>query len=90
MRDYLERRYDIRAPELTTEEFLLVASRAAALSDEHRALLSAFLERCDRVKFAGYRPDAEESLASLKAARAFVEDTRLRPVDVTAQGAVAA
>jgi hypothetical protein len=30
------------------------------------------------VKFAGYRPDADESLATLKAARGFIEDTRLR------------
>jgi hypothetical protein len=74
VRTYLERRYVIRAPELTTEEFLLVA--AGRLSAEHRALLEAFLERCDRVKFAGYRPDSEESLSALKAARAFVEDTR--------------
>lgn len=77
VRSYLEHRYEIRAPELTTEEFLLVASQATALSAEHRSLLSAFLARCDRVKFAGYRPDSEESLASLAAARAFVEDTRL-------------
>ena len=74
VRTYLERRYVIRAPELTTEEFLLVA--AGRLSAEHRTLLEAFLERCDRVKFAGYRPDSEESLSALNAARAFVEDTR--------------
>ena len=80
VRGYLEHRYEIRAPELTTEEFLLVASQANALTADHRALLSAFLERCDRVKFAGYRPDSEESLASLGAARAFVEDTRLEEV----------
>lgn len=80
VRQYLEERYRVRAPELTTEEFLQVARRAAGLSAEHRELLSAFLERCDRVKFAGYRPDADESLATLKAARAFVEDTRLREV----------
>ncbi|HEY1816220.1 MAG TPA: hypothetical protein VGG74_27925 [Kofleriaceae bacterium] len=78
VRSYLERRYVIRAPELTTEEFLLEAARSGRLSPEHRSLLEAFLERCDRVKFAGYRPDSEESLASLKAARAFVEDTRLK------------
>lgn len=78
VRRYLEQRYDIRAPELTTEEFLLVALARPELTGEHRALLTAFLERCDRVKFAGYRPDAEESLATLKAARGFVEDTRLR------------
>ncbi len=82
VRTYLEGRYQVRAPELTTEEFLQEARRAAGLSTGlsigHRDLLTAFLERCDRVKFAGYRPDAEESLATLKAARAFVEDTRLR------------
>jgi len=96
VRLYLEQRYDIRAPELTTEEFLLVAtarpspagSTAAAgalgslsgngLDDEHRTLLSEFLERCDRVKFAGYRPESDESLATLDTARRFVEDTRLQ------------
>ena len=78
VRTYLEGRYEIRAPELTTEEFLQEASRAKELTTEHRAQLSAFLERCDRVKFAGYRPDPAESIATLDAARAFVEDTRLR------------
>jgi hypothetical protein len=92
VRGYLERRYEIRAPELTTEEFLQVASRSASLAEElgergsvtrgltaaHRTQLSQFLERCDRVKFAGYRPDSQESLDTLAAARAFVEETRLR------------
>ena len=84
VRGYLERRYEIRAPELTTEEFLQEASRASSLSGEHRALLSQFLERCDRVKFAGYRPDTQESLDSLAAARAFVEDTRVREQEAAA------
>lgn len=78
VRRYLEQRYEIRAPELTTEEFLPVATARPELTAEHRGLLRSFLERCDRVKFAGYRPDADESLATLKAARGFVEDTRLR------------
>ena len=78
VRRYLEQRYEIRAPELTTEEFLQVATARPELSADHRGLLRSFLERCDRVKFAGYRPDADESLATLKAARGFIEDTRLR------------
>jgi hypothetical protein len=78
VRRYLEQRYEIRAPELTTEEFLLVATARPELREDHRGLLTSFLERCDRVKFAGYRPDAEESLATLAAARGFIEDTRLR------------
>ncbi len=78
VRAYLERRYDIRAPELTTEEFLQEMSRAGELTSEHRGMLTAFLERCDQVKFAGYRPESSESLASLESARGFVEDTRMR------------
>jgi hypothetical protein len=86
VRSYLERRYEIRAPELTTEEFLLVATRASALTAEHRGMLTSFLERCDRVKFAGYRPDADESIATLAAARGFIEETRLRSVDGPDEG----
>jgi hypothetical protein len=78
VRRYLEGRYEIRAPELTTEEFLQEALRAAALTAAHRALLGTFLECCDRVKFAAYRPDQKESLEMLAAARGFIEDTRLR------------
>ena len=84
VRTYLEKRYEIRAPELTTEEFLLVATARPELREEHRVLLSQFLERCDRVKFAGYRPDADESLATLAAARGFVEDTRLAALEARA------
>jgi hypothetical protein len=83
VRRYLEQRYEIRAPELTTEEFLQVATARPELREDHRGLLSSFLERCDRVKFAGYRPDAQESLATLAAARGFVEDTRLRLAEAT-------
>jgi Domain of unknown function (DUF4381) len=78
VRRYLEKRYEIRAPELTTEEFLQVALRGASLTSQHRALLATFLECCDRVKFAAYRPEEKESLEMLSAARGFVEDTRLR------------
>lgn len=90
VRRYLEGRYDIRAPELTTEEFLAVASRSAELTLAHRELLSSFMAQCDRVKFAGYRPDAAESLATLDAARGFVEDTRLRATEDRAASAPAA
>lgn len=80
VRRYLEGRYGVRAPELTTEEFLQEARRAAGLGASQRELLESFLASCDRVKFAGFRPDAGESMAMLDAARAFVEDTRLQAV----------
>ncbi len=77
MRRYLEGRFRVRAPELTTEEFLQEARRSPDLDDEHRERLGEFLERCDRVKFAGWRPTTDESLATLGTARAFVDETRL-------------
>ncbi len=86
VRGYLERRFDIRAPELTTEEFLQVAARAPELTAANRSQLSQFLERCDRVKFAGYRPESDESMDTLAAARAFLEETRLRD-DTTREAA---
>jgi hypothetical protein len=80
VRAYLEKRYALRAPELTTEEFLLVAAARPELSAEHKKQLFDFLAGCDRVKFAGYRPEAAESIATLDGARGFIEDTRLKEV----------
>lgn len=76
VRRYLEDRFALRAPELTTEEFLRVAQRSVLLSDEHKKLLSSFLADCDQVKFAGYQPGAEESRSVLEAARRFLLETR--------------
>lgn len=76
VRRYLEDRFGLRAPELTTEEFLRVAQRSARVSNEHKVLLTDFLVDCDRVKFAGYEPGAEESDAVLEAARRFLLETR--------------
>lgn len=77
VRRYLEDRYGLRAPELTTEEFLRVARDSRELSEPHRAILTSFLEDCDRVKFAGYEPDPKESEQALSVSRTFIEDTRV-------------
>lgn len=88
VRRYLEDRFNLRAPELTTEEFLREARRTAELTEAHRSLLTQFLEDCDRVKFAGYRPDNAESQAAFERAETFIEQTRL--VDERAQPSRAA
>ena len=77
VRRYVEDRYAVRAPELTTEEFLVEARRS--FSGSHRDLLSAFLARCDRVKFARYSPDQRESSEALSAARQFLDETQSEP-----------
>ena len=75
VRRYIEERFALRAPELTTEEFLAAAGRSAELSASHRELLSAFLETCDRVKFARYSPGEDESQGALEVARRFLNET---------------
>ncbi len=82
IRRYLEDRFDLRSPELTTEEFLSVASRSPDLSSGLRSLLGDFLTRADLVKFAGLLPSAEEIDESVSAARRFLEQTR-DPNDAT-------
>ncbi len=78
VRRYVEGRFRLRAPELTTEEFLGEARRLAELATADRELLGRFLAQCDQVKFAGYRPGEDESLGVLQLARGFVRDTRPR------------
>ena len=75
VRRYIEERFALRAPELTTEEFLVEAGRSAELTAAHRELLSAFLATCDRVKFARYSPGEEESQQALDEARRFLTET---------------
>jgi hypothetical protein len=79
VRRYIEDRYGVRAPELTTEEFLREARQQLRMQPNHRELLEAFLSTCDRVKFAGYRPGESESRQALEEARRFLADTRVVP-----------
>jgi len=52
VRSYIEARFGLRAPKLSTEEFLYEAERSERLNADDRDRLAAFLFRCDRVKFA--------------------------------------
>ena len=75
VRRYLEARFGVRAPEMTTEEFLLATARGGTLSSRHRALLTDFLRESDLVKFARHRPSLEDARRALEAARRFVDET---------------
>lgn len=77
LRDYLEERFGLRAPERTTEEFLRELEGGDALATAHRTELERFLRQCDLVKFAGVRPGEAEHLATWQLAAAFVEATRV-------------
>jgi len=76
VRGYLEDRFELRSPELTTEEFLVVMSDSPDLSRDHQQLLRSFLRRADLVKFAHLVPDASDVEDSIQAAQRFFEETR--------------
>jgi len=75
VRAYLEGRYRVRAPEMTTEEFLLASSRDGRLNTVHRRLLGEFLGESDLVKFAQHTPSVGDSERAYGAARRFVDET---------------
>jgi len=72
---YLEERFDFRAPERTTEEFLYELQSTDLLTRDQKDSLREFLNRCDLVKFARYEP-REPELHDL-------HDAALRLVDET-------
>jgi hypothetical protein len=75
IRVYLEERFDLHAPERTTEEFLGEMRSSSALHPSHKALLEEFLERCDLVKFARFEPTQGELKSLLDSALRFIDDT---------------
>jgi len=75
VRLYLEERFEFRAPERTTEEFLYELQATNLLTPDQKRSLGEFLQRCDLVKFARYEP-GEPELQDL-------HDSALRLVDET-------
>ena len=79
VRRYVERRYGIRAPRRTTEEFLAEAGRAAAFDAATVRRLADFLEAADLVKFAGARATEETAGEAAGRARAYLEAESAAP-----------
>jgi hypothetical protein len=80
IRLYLEERFDFRAPERTTEEFLHELRETNLLLPEQKDSLGEFLKRCDLVKFARYEPGEPELRDLHGAALRLVEETEPRLV----------
>lgn len=72
VRHYVEQRWDISAPEQTTNEFLRVARAHPELSGGHEHTLAQFLRSADLVKFAAVRPMDSECDRALDMMRGFV------------------
>lgn len=91
LRIYLEDALQLRAPEQTTEEFLVELRHSALLNDVQKTSLGDFLQSCDLVKFAKYEP-RESELRELHAdALELVSETEPKPegpTDVAADGEI--
>ena len=85
LRHYIEDRFQVRAPEQTTEEFLQELSRTDALPADDKAGLGDFLASCDLVKFARHEPQTEHIQTTFDLVKGFIEKTRsdAHKVDVT-------
>lgn len=79
LRGYLEERFNFRAPERTTEEFLRELQTTALLNDAQKLSLADFLQRCDLVKFARYEPTERELRDLHAAACRLVNETEPQP-----------
>jgi hypothetical protein len=76
LRQYIENRFGLHAPKLTTEEFLVQIAAEPSFDSGHKELLNTFLNHCDLVKFAEYQPAASEIQKTFDSCKAFIEATK--------------
>jgi len=76
VRQYLESRFNLRAPEMTTEEFLGGLRDSDKLDEGLKVLLRNFLFEADMVKFAKYGPSEKEIDTAFEAAKNLVDRTK--------------
>ncbi len=76
LRHYIEHRFDLRAPERTTEEFLAELKYTEVLSVSDKESLEEFLTHCDLVKFAKHSPATEQIQQTFDLVKDFIEKTK--------------
>jgi hypothetical protein len=77
VRHYIERAFKLKAPEMTTEEFLESLRESPVLSPDQKSLLKGFMSACDMVKFAKYTPSSIEAEAVYTTAKNFIHETSI-------------
>ena len=76
LRRYIEDRFGLRAPERTTEEFLLEAGTDLDVDEVRKKILADFLIHCDLVKFAALEPSPDDVKRTFNTAKDFIDATR--------------
>ena len=85
LRHYIEDRFDLMAPERTTEEFLFELSESNILPQGDKDSLAEFLIHCDLVKFAKHQPGTEQIQKTFDLVKNFIAKTKSaqHQIDVT-------
>jgi len=83
VRRYVQRKYGIRAPNMTTEEFLRELSKSGSQNEAQSRTLTEFLESADLVKFAGLEATPEMADAATGKAKGYLETDNSLPGQVT-------
>jgi hypothetical protein len=78
LREYIEDRFSLKAPERTTEEFLVEVSPALPVDVQKKDILKKFLVHCDLVKFAALEPSVEDVERTFATCKDFIEATKAR------------
>ncbi len=89
VRKYIELKFALAAPEMTTEEFLIKLARDRGALPYDADRLRAFLEACDLVKYAAFEPHTEQAAQALGSARAFIDATAATTLQREAGGQAA-
>lgn len=85
VRRYIESVFSLRAPEMTTQEFLrslgapctdTVQGDSSKLKAAHKGLLITFMEACDLVKFAKHKPARNDIEGVFNTAKKFIEESK--------------
>ena len=76
VRRFIERRFELNAPEQTTDEFLVVASRAKSLDDNYRSMLEGFLREADMIKFAKFQVSSSHADESAQGLTLFIKESQ--------------
>ncbi len=81
LRRYLEGRFQLNAPDETTEEIVEEMSRSPELSGAQRNILQDFMRQADMVKFARNRADRNTMEAAFGTTQRFIEETKPKPTE---------
>jgi hypothetical protein len=73
LRSYVTEQYDLPVTRQTSVEFLERLRKASPFSEDEKALLEDFLNRCDLIKFARYEASTADSRMLLEEATRFVQ-----------------